>query len=108
MAVDGVRTHTRHVDARVVIELVVGLIGAWLALVTVLWLLRPRDVALSELIAFVPDLVRLVRGLLADRYVEGRVRLALGLLLAWLLSPIDLIPEFIPVLGPLDDVVVAV
>jgi uncharacterized membrane protein YkvA (DUF1232 family) len=36
------------------------------------------------------------------------VRLVLVGLLAWILSPIDLIPEFIPVLGPLDDVVVAV
>jgi uncharacterized membrane protein YkvA (DUF1232 family) len=33
---------------------------------------------------------------------------ALVVLLVWLLSPIDLIPEFVPVLGPLDDVVVAV
>jgi uncharacterized membrane protein YkvA (DUF1232 family) len=37
-----------------------------------------------------------------------RVKVALVLLLAWLISPIDLIPEFIPILGPLDDVVVAV
>jgi uncharacterized membrane protein YkvA (DUF1232 family) len=29
-------------------------------------------------------------------------------LLVWLINPIDLVPEFIPVLGPLDDVVVAV
>jgi uncharacterized membrane protein YkvA (DUF1232 family) len=36
------------------------------------------------------------------------VRLALVGLLFWLLNPIDLIPEFIPVLGPLDDVVVAI
>ena len=39
------------------------------------------------------------------RWARG---LALVVLLAWLISPIDLIPEFIPVLGPLDDVVVAV
>ena len=36
------------------------------------------------------------------------VRLALTFLLAWIVNPIDLIPEFIPVIGPLDDVVVAV
>jgi uncharacterized membrane protein YkvA (DUF1232 family) len=35
-------------------------------------------------------------------------RIALVVLLAWLVNPIDLIPEFIPVLGPLDDVVVAI
>ena len=86
----------------------VGLIVVWAVLVAILWLVRPRDVALSELVAFVPDLVRLVRGLVTDRTIEGQVRLALVFLLAWLVSPIDLIPEFIPILGPLDDVIVAV
>ena len=86
----------------------VGLIVVWAVLVAILWLVRPRDVALSELVAFVPDLVRLVRGLVTDRTIEGHVRLALVFLLAWLVSPIDLIPEFIPILGPLDDVIVAV
>ena len=95
-------------DAGVVLGVIAGLIAVWAALVAILWLLRPRDVAVSELVAFVPDLVRLVRGLLADRSVDRRVRVALGFLLVWLLSPIDLIPEFVPVLGPLDDVVVAV
>jgi len=96
------------VDGGLLLGIVVGLLAFWATLVGVLWLVRPRDVALSELVAFVPDLVRLVRGLLGDRSVDGRARVALGVLLVWLVSPIDLIPEFIPVLGPLDDVVVAV
>jgi uncharacterized membrane protein YkvA (DUF1232 family) len=33
-------------------------------------------------------------------------KVLLGVALVWLLSPIDLVPEFIPVLGPLDDVIV--
>ena len=90
------------------LRIVLGLIAAWALLVAVLWVLRPRDVALSELVAFVPDLVRLVRLLIADRTVPRSVRAALVVLLVWIVSPIDLIPEFIPVLGPLDDVVVAV
>lgn len=85
-----------------------GLITVWAVLVVVLWVLRPRDVRLGELLRIVPDLLRLVRGLLADRTVSLGPRLALAGLLIWLLSPIDLIPEFIPVLGPLDDVIVAV
>ena len=48
------------------------------------------------------------RSLIADGTAPLGVRLALVGLLVWLVSPIDLIPEFIPVLGPLDDVVVAV
>lgn len=55
-----------------------------------------------------PDLLRLVRNLLTDRSVPRGVRLALVGLLAWLVNPIDLIPEFVPVLGPLDDVIVAI
>src|SRR5437867_11378298 len=95
-------------DGGVLLGIVLGFLAAWALLVAMLWVIRPRDVALAELVRFVPDLVRLVQALLADRAVEGRVRLALVILLAWLVSPIDLIPEFIPVLGPLDDVVVAV
>jgi uncharacterized membrane protein YkvA (DUF1232 family) len=77
-------------------------------LLGLLWLFRPRDVGLGELLRVIPDVVRLVRRLLGDRAVPLPARLALVALLVWLISPIDLIPEFIPVLGPLDDVVVAV
>lgn len=88
--------------------IVLGLVIAWVAFIALLWVLRPRDVRLGELLRIVPDVLRLVRGILGDRGVPIGVRLALIGLLAWLISPIDLIPEFIPVLGPLDDVVVAV
>lgn len=89
-------------------RIALGLLAVWAFLVGLLWLLRPRDVRLGELIRVVPDLLRLVRDLLADRNVPRSARIALGGLLVWLLNPIDLIPEFIPVLGPIDDVVVAV
>ncbi len=95
---------------------VVGLIGAvilavvaaWLLVILVLWLIRPRDVGLVELARVLPDVLRLVRDLLFDRATPRRVRVALVVLAAWLVSPIDLVPDFIPVLGSLDDVIVAV
>jgi uncharacterized membrane protein YkvA (DUF1232 family) len=96
------------VSPSVVVGLVVAVIAAWGLLIALLWVLRPRDVSLRELISVVPDVLRLVRDLVADRSTPIRVRLALIVLLVWLISPIDLIPDFIPVLGPLDDVVVAV
>ena len=92
----------------VVVGVVAAVVAAWALLIVLLWLMRPRDVSLRELIGVVPDVLRLVRDLLADRSAPTAVRVALAVLLVWLISPIDLIPEFIPVLGPLDDVVVAV
>ena len=91
-----------------VVAIVVGLVAAWALFILVLWVVRPRDVGLAELVRLVPDVLRLVRDLLADRTTPLPVRIALAGLLVWLISPIDLIPEFIPVLGPLDDVVVTV
>jgi uncharacterized membrane protein YkvA (DUF1232 family) len=96
------------VDWGTIVGIVVGLLTLWLILLAILWLVRPRDANLRELIRVVPDVVRLVRQLLRDVAVPLGVRVALVGLLIWLVNPIDLIPEFIPVLGPIDDVVVAV
>ena len=95
-------------DWGILIGIAATLVAVWVVLVALLWLLRPRDVGLGELVRIVPDVVRLGRRLLGDRAVPLGVKAALVGLLAWLLNPIDLVPEFIPVLGPLDDVVVAV
>jgi uncharacterized membrane protein YkvA (DUF1232 family) len=96
------------VSPSVVLGAVIALVAAWVLLIALLWFLRPRDVSLRELVGVVPDVLRLVRDLISDRSTPTLVRLALIVLLVWIVSPIDLIPEFIPVLGPLDDVVVAV
>ncbi|HUQ44367.1 MAG TPA: DUF1232 domain-containing protein [Candidatus Limnocylindria bacterium] len=91
-----------------IVAILVGLVGLWALLIAILWLFRPREVPLRELLRVVPDVLRLVRDLIRDPAVPRGARAALVGLLAWLISPIDLIPEVIPVLGPLDDVVVAV
>lgn len=88
--------------------IVLGLVAAWLALLLLLWLIRPRGVGARDLARLVPDILRLVRDLVTDPSTPRSVRIALVVLLVWLISPIDLVPEFIPVLGPLDDVIVAV
>jgi uncharacterized membrane protein YkvA (DUF1232 family) len=95
-------------DLAPILALIASLVAIWGLLLLVLWLVRPRSVGLGALVAIVPDVLRLVRDLVADRSTPLGVRLALLGLLAWLISPIDLVPEFIPVLGPLDDVIVAV
>lgn len=77
----------------------------WLALVAGLFLAGRREDA-RALAGFVPDCVVLVRGLLRDPRVPRRSKLALAVLVAYLASPIDLVPDFIPVAGQLDDAIV--
>jgi uncharacterized membrane protein YkvA (DUF1232 family) len=61
---------------------------------------------LRELARFIPDCVTTVARLRRDERVPRRARVAIVFAALWLASPIDLIPEFIPIIGPLDDVVV--
>jgi uncharacterized membrane protein YkvA (DUF1232 family) len=79
----------------------------WLVLVAFLWLLRPTRELAAPALRLIPDLARLVRDLLADDATPRSVRLVLGGPLAYLVSPIDLIPDFIPVIGSADDVIIA-
>jgi uncharacterized membrane protein YkvA (DUF1232 family) len=83
-----------------------ALLVVWLVVVGVLLLLGRKTLA-RELITLLPNLVRLFRGLLSDARVprSSKVLLVLGAL--WLASPIDLIPEFLPGIGAIDDAVIA-
>jgi uncharacterized membrane protein YkvA (DUF1232 family) len=88
--------------------LVAALIVAAIYLVLVLALiLSGRKLAAKELATLLPNLVLLFKDLLRDPNVPSRAKVVLGIATVWLLSPIDLLPEFLPVLGPLDDAVVA-
>jgi uncharacterized membrane protein YkvA (DUF1232 family) len=66
-----------------------------------------RRVAAKELALLVPNLALLFKDLLRDPSVPRGPKIALAIGVVWLISPIDLLPEFLPVLGPLDDAVVA-
>ena len=85
-----------------------AILALWIACLVLFWVARPRGVPTRVLLGTIPDLLRLLRSLIADRSVPLDVRLVLVGLVAWIVSPIDLIPEFIPGLGPIDDIVVAV
>ena len=61
---------------------------------------------LRDLAGFLPACLTTVRRLRNDPQVPRRAKLAVLVAGLWLLSPIDLVPEFLPVIGPLDDVVV--
>jgi uncharacterized membrane protein YkvA (DUF1232 family) len=66
-----------------------------------------RSLAAKELATLLPNLIRLFKDLAKDPRVPRRAKVVLGVAAIWLLSPIDLLPEFLPVIGPLDDAVVA-
>lgn len=85
-----------------------GLILLWLLLILVVWRLRPDDLTLKQSLRLLPDLLRLLKRLATDPAVPKGTRVRLWLLLAYLASPIDLIPDFIPVIGYADDAVIVV
>jgi uncharacterized membrane protein YkvA (DUF1232 family) len=89
-----------------VIALLVVL-ALWLLLAVVLVLIG-RRLAARQLFTMVPNLLRLARDLVRDPRVPRSSKVLLGAAAVWIASPIDLLPEFIPFLGPLDDVVIAV
>jgi uncharacterized membrane protein YkvA (DUF1232 family) len=66
-----------------------------------------RHTAAKELALLLPNLIRLFKDLARDSRVPRGSKALLVFGALWFASPIDLIPEFVPVLGPLDDVVVA-
>jgi uncharacterized membrane protein YkvA (DUF1232 family) len=81
-------------------------LGLW-AITIAMLALTGRRMQARELAAFLPNLLVLFRGLLKDPRVPRSSKAWLVFAVAWIASPIDLVPEFIPVLGPLDDAVVA-
>lgn len=104
----GAATLWRVEPTVLIVGVLIGVAALWAALLVIFWVFRPKDVSVRELIRLIPDLVRMLRAIVADRSAPLDVRAVLAGLMVWIISPIDLIPEFIPVLGPLDDVVVAI
>lgn len=87
---------------------IVGLAVVFLVLCAGLAIARPRGVDLRATVRLLPDTIRLLKRIAFDRAVPLRVRVRVWLLLAYLLFPIDLVPDFIPVIGYADDVIVTV
>lgn len=79
-------------------------IASW-ALLIVLARRLPPGLA-RDLARYVPDCVTATRRLRRDPRVPMRAKAAIAFAALWVLSPIDLIPEFLPVIGPIDDVIV--
>jgi len=92
-----------------VVAVALGLLLLWLVLVVGLLLAGRRDARRTDLRAvlrLVPDVVRLLRRLSGDPELPRGVRVRLVLLLGYLVLPIDLVPDFIPVVGYADDAII--
>ena len=91
---------------KVAVGLALALILAWAVLLVTLLAARPNQNTVTESLRLLPDLVRLVTRLAKDGSQPRGVRIRLALLLAYLACPIDLVPDFVPVLGYADDVII--
>jgi uncharacterized membrane protein YkvA (DUF1232 family) len=80
------------------------LLASWTLLI-VLARRLPAGLA-KDLASFLPACATTLRRLRKDPRVPRRAKVAVGIAAVWVISPIDLIPEFLPVIGPLDDIVV--
>ena len=80
------------------------LAASWVLMVVLAARLPPG--ILKDLAGFLPACVTTINVLRKNPAVPRRARIAIGIAGLWVISPIDLIPEFLPVIGPLDDIVV--
>jgi uncharacterized membrane protein YkvA (DUF1232 family) len=83
-----------------------ALLAVWVLVILALVVFGRKSIA-RELVSLLPNLIRLFRGLLRDPRVPRSSKALLVVAAVWLASPIDLIPEFLPGIGALDDAVIA-
>lgn len=92
---------------------VISVLGAVLLFYALLLLLlwqyarkHPGTVSLGDALKLLPDLIKFFGRLSVDKKLPWRQRIAVMCLVLYLASPVDLVPDFIPLLGYTDDVVI--
>jgi uncharacterized membrane protein YkvA (DUF1232 family) len=93
---------------KILISIGIVLLLSWLLLVMGLALVMPKRMLLKEALRILPDLLRLLHRLSQDQSLPRALRFRLYFLLGYLALPIDLIPDFIPVVGYADDAIIVV
>jgi uncharacterized membrane protein YkvA (DUF1232 family) len=91
---------------RTIIGIAVALLVAWGVLILFLVLARPKGSLVKEAVRLLPDTLRLLRRLATDRTLPRSVRMRVWLLIVYLAVPVDIIPDFIPVIGYADDAII--
>ena len=90
----------------IVVGLVVTIALVWVALALAVWAGRPSRASVMEAARFMPDTLRLVWNLARDRTVPMRARWRLYVAFFYNIQPINLIPDFVPVIGLADNLVI--
>ena len=94
---------------RLLLGVAAGLALVYVVLLALLWRYareHPDTVGLRDALRLLPDLLWLLRRLLADGTLPTGVRVRVALLVAYLAVPFDLVPDVVPVIGYADDAVV--
>jgi uncharacterized membrane protein YkvA (DUF1232 family) len=86
--------------------LLVSIAVLWIVLAVAVFIARPGNATRTEVVSFVPKLARLVWNLAKDRSLPRSARWRLGFAFVYNVQPINLIPDFIPVIGFVDNAVV--
>jgi uncharacterized membrane protein YkvA (DUF1232 family) len=94
------------VSLAILIGVVSAFVTAWLLLTASLLLARPRGLGARAVVTFLPGVIRLLRALYADRSVPRSVRIRVWIAIVYNIQPINIIPDFVPVIGLLDNVIV--
>ena len=91
---------------RTVLIVAAVFVALWLAFIAFVFVARPDDASLRDVVRLLPDTLRLIRRVAADRTIPRRTRALVWLLLIYLAVPIDLVPDFVPVIGYADDAII--
>jgi len=86
-----------------------SLLFIWVALVAGVYLAGRKTsepATVTDALRLLPDIIRLVRRLAADPTLPRGVRIRLFLLTGYLMCPVDLVPDFLPVIGYADDAII--
>ncbi len=100
------RRRDASVIVRLVVTSVIALVVLWIGFAAVVVVRRPSRDSVRDVLVFLPDLVRLVWALSRDRAVPRGARVRLAIAFVYCAQPINLIPDFIPVIGIADNLVV--
>lgn len=99
-------TRTLPVLVSILIGLASALAASWLVITAALIVIRPKGASWQSVTVFFPNVLRLLRGIYRDPEVPRAVRVRVWIAIAYNVQPFNLIPDFVPVIGFVDNIMV--